>query len=252
LTLGGDVTATAAPSVAGISGLLDLGGATRVVDVADGSAAVDLLIGAQISNGGLTKRGAGTLRLTANNTFSGPTTIEGGTLLVDGVLASAINVGPGSTLAGSGSGGPVTVSSGGTLSPGSSPGVFSTGNLTLQPGALFVVELNGYGAGTGYDQVAMTGSVDLNGAVLDLRLGFVPTNGTQFIIINNDGTDAVGGWFAGLTEHAEFTQSGTQLQISYLGGDGNDVMLTVIPEPSAWQLACAGLLMAAVFARKRR
>jgi hypothetical protein len=44
---------------------------------------------------------------------------------------------------------------------------------------------------------------------------------------------------------------GTVFSVSYTGGDGNDIVLTVVPEPSTWVggvLAIAGL----AFTQRRR
>jgi autotransporter-associated beta strand protein len=62
------------------TGRLDLGGGSRTITVANGAAAVDLLIAVPILNGSLGKAGPGTMRLTAASTFSGSTTIQQGTL----------------------------------------------------------------------------------------------------------------------------------------------------------------------------
>ena len=61
---------------------IDLNGAVREVRVANGSAAVDAQLTGILSNGGLNKSGAGTLELTANNTYTGETQISGGALRV--------------------------------------------------------------------------------------------------------------------------------------------------------------------------
>ena len=79
----------------------------------------------------------------------------------------------------------------------------------------------------GYDRLNVRGTNDLGGAHLEVRLGFAPQEGDSFRILNNDGTDPVGGTFAGLTNGARFTVNGLPFQISYTGGTGNDVVLTV-------------------------
>ncbi|PYP08808.1 MAG: hypothetical protein DMD59_11065 [Gemmatimonadetes bacterium] len=89
----------------------------------------------------------------------------------------------------------------------------------------FVVELNGTTAGSGYDQLSVTGTVNLSGAALTGTMGFSPPTGTTFTIINNDGADAIVGTFAGLPEGSTVVLSGQSLTISYVGGTGNDVVL---------------------------
>jgi autotransporter-associated beta strand protein len=74
-------TATISNSGGGIaSGQVDLGGGTRGINLSNGTSDVDLDIAVPITNGGITKSGAGTLRLSGNNTFSGPVTVNGGVL----------------------------------------------------------------------------------------------------------------------------------------------------------------------------
>src|SRR5205823_163733 len=80
-----DVTTNAASAPATISGNLDLGGSTSLVNVtvADGAADPDLDIAAVISNGGFVKKGTGTLRLSGSsaNTYTGLTSVFDGGLL---------------------------------------------------------------------------------------------------------------------------------------------------------------------------
>ena len=84
---------------------------------------------------------------------------------------------------------------------------------------------------------------------LQITLGYNPTDGVDiFTIVLNDATDAITGQltYGGtlLTEGKEFTATSgpfTQLfAITYLGGDGNDIALTAIPEPTAALLFLAG------------
>jgi hypothetical protein len=71
------------------------------------------------------------------------------------------------------------------------------------------------------------GTVTLAGGLSVVASPGLPTNST-FVIIDNDGTDPVAGTFIGLANNAMFFQSGYTWRISYVGGDGNNVTLTII------------------------
>ena len=188
------------------------------------------------TGGSFSKLGAGTLDLTGADTYTGPTTVGAGTLLVDGSDASsAIEVKNGATLGGHGSVGAVTVDAGGFLSPGDSPGQITASSLTLDYGSDYVAQLGGATPGTGYDQTVVQagGSVNLNGATLDLSryAGYVPTGGESFDLIVNDTGQAVSGTFAHLYEGATTTIDGYGFSVTYHGGpSGNDVVLTEIDQ----------------------
>ncbi len=103
LTVLSDVTTIASASTATISGNLNLGGATRIFDVANGSPDCDLTISAVISNGGITKTGAGRLCASGNSTYTGLITVGAGFLRVDsdnglGSASGGTTVGNGATL----------------------------------------------------------------------------------------------------------------------------------------------------------
>jgi fibronectin-binding autotransporter adhesin len=99
--------------------------------------------GATATGGSLVKTGAGTMTLSGNNTYTGATTVNGGTLIVNGNQTAAIGlttVNSGGTLGGTGTiGGHVTVGDGGTLAPGGAGGgvgnLTIAGNLTLSQGS---------------------------------------------------------------------------------------------------------------------
>ena len=76
----------------------------------------------------------------------------------------------------------------------------------------------------------MLGSVTLTNALLSTTLlaSFVPAVDASFIIINNDGMDAIVGTFAGLGDDTTFSIGGNAFRISYDGGSGNDVTLTAL------------------------
>ena len=104
----------------------------------------------QITGPGIVLTGGGTLVLeNNNNTYTGGTTVENGTLLIDGTNGnSAITVENGATIGGNGTAGAVTVDSGGTFTPGD-PSTFTVASLTLSSGAAFDEEIGGTSPGTG-------------------------------------------------------------------------------------------------------
>jgi hypothetical protein len=180
-------------------------------------------------DGGFGKTGAGTLVLGGTDSYTGATIVNAGTLQVDGAIVSNVTVDAGAALDGNGSTGAVTVAAGGTLAPGDSPGILNTGNVTLAAGAHFAAELGGPNAGIGgYDQLAASGSVNLTGAKLGFSLinGFLPAGGEQFDIIRSSGP--VTGSFAGLPEGKKFFADEATWRITYHGGAGDDVVLTMV------------------------
>ena len=88
-------------------------------------------------------------------------------------------------------------------------------------------------AGTSYDQIDVTGTVSIQSAKLTLSLGYTPNVGDSFILIVNDGTDAISGTVKTsdgftLAQGDTFTSGGYTFQISYTGGTGNDLTVTVV------------------------
>lgn len=154
-------------------------GKTAIIDVTTNNLTVSG--GSAATDGSLTKRGGGTLTLTGLNDHTGTTTIEGGTLALAGTASLASNViinngvfNVSSVAGGFNLGGSQTVSGvgtiigtmtvAGTLSPGNSPGTLATGNLAWSNGGDYnwqVLDATG-AAGTGYDTVAVTGTLDLS------------------------------------------------------------------------------------------
>jgi autotransporter-associated beta strand protein len=183
-----------------------------------------------ISNGNaLTKTGSGTLTLGGDNSYTGPTTVEQGKLLVDGSTGfGAVSLATGTTLGGTNGTvqGTLTVADGAYVDPGSATGLLTVNaDTTLASGTTFTVDLNGTEAGTEYDQFAQNGAIHLNGATLTLRVGYTPTPADRYVLVDNDGADPIDGTFAGLANHAIVNVGGQDFRIFYDGGDGNDVVL---------------------------
>jgi len=129
--------------------------------------------------GTLVKDGVGTLTLDGANTYSGTTTIDGGTLLVNNASGSAtgtgaLNVNSGGTLGGTGTvSGVVTVNSGGHISVNASNSEISlTGGLTLNAGAVLDVDLSSYAGGSTKVIVDYDGALSGTFAVTNLTAGW--------------------------------------------------------------------------------
>jgi fibronectin-binding autotransporter adhesin len=253
---------------------------------------------------GITKIGSGTLNLSAANTYSGATAVNAGTLTVSGSGSinntGAINVAAGGTLrynsstaltvaptlAGSGTSnravlggtGPINASVtlnnlGDVLSPGNSPGIqtYTIG----QTWASFsydweVNDFDGLTAGTHYDQIAITNTLNLTGGsgsyilnILSLTAGNVDGLVPDFSEINRSWTILTSTGITGfnalnwtlVTDPAgpgAFTSSPAWGGTWALAQSGNDLVLsyTAVPEPRAALLGGIGLLM--LLRRRRR
>ncbi|HYC72780.1 MAG TPA: MBG domain-containing protein [Opitutaceae bacterium] len=138
------------------------GAGTIVLKAADASdAPFDITLGGVLSGaGGLTKTGAGTLTLSADNTYTGPTTVSAGTLRVDGSLAAGSQVvinGP-ATLAGTGAiNGPVVIASTGALGVGGATGAaLNAPTVSWQSGGALVARVDADGVS---DRLAIAGTL---------------------------------------------------------------------------------------------
>jgi autotransporter-associated beta strand protein len=190
---------------------------------------------------GLAKNGAGTLEVSAANTYTGTTAIDAGTLLIDGNQASSpVTVKSGATLGGVGTVNTITAN-GGTVSPGDSTAgiLVDTGGLSLgldtsSNNSAYSVVIDGPTAGTGYAQLQVAGAINLTAATLKVTLGpeFTPSLGSSFTIIDNTSNQSVSGTFNGLPQGATITVGGVTFEVIYNGGaNANSVVLSEV-DPS--------------------
>jgi autotransporter-associated beta strand protein len=164
---------------------------------------------------------SGTWSLTNANTFTGAATVSGGTLALSGSLAS-----------------PLTVT-GGTFAPRGIPGV--SGALTLNSGSTFQIRINGPTAGTQHDRLNAAGNVTLGGA-LDVIAGPGLAAGSSFQILRKASVGPVAGTFAGRPEATAFPDDGYTWIVTYAGGDGNDVALTLATASQSWRFTYFGTI----------
>lgn len=138
-------------------------------NVTDGAGAVDLSVTGNLIGGALTKSGNGVMALSGNNTYTGATTVSGGTLQVagagklgSGTYSGAISINAGAsvkfsssaeqTLTGtvSGAGAVIKDTGNGTLSLAGSGGNFGyTGAFTVSNGTLRFGNVNAVGSASG-------------------------------------------------------------------------------------------------------
>lgn len=237
ITMSGGQTVTSGQGATATLAILSVSGSGVTINGL-GAVGVGLISG----SGSIVKNDTGAALLLSANSFSGTITVNNGLFVVDGAIpSSAVTINSPTvttgTLALSGFGGTGTVGvvnvvqgalSAGTLT--SPTGILSTGNLTFTSNGNFVAKLGGTTPGAnGHDQLNVTGTVALGNARLaPIPWGtFRPAVGDSFLILKNDGTDAISGTFLDLPEGAIFGGPlNTAFRVSYVGGDGNDVVIT--------------------------
>ena len=256
------------------------GGTLNVTKVTGSSGTISANLN---GTGSFTKSGSGTLILGGTNSYTGGTTVNGGTLLVHGTVGS-VTVASGGTLGGYGYVGNTSVASGGTIAAGASVGLLNVANLTLASGSAMTWQLNDATqiAGTGYDLIVAS-TLDLSGlsaanrATLNLMtLANASDNvsGTPIAFnaaLTNQSFTLVNYSALNLGSNSSvsnlFTISTTGFK-DQLGASVNAANFTVIndaannslkllytapiPEPSTYGLALGFLSLAAVAVRRRR
>jgi hypothetical protein len=174
--------------------------------------------------------GAGTTTLSGANTNTTTNVTRGVVILANTTPQTSAFLVSGGSLRGTGTIGTLTVTGTGSVAPGTSPGTIGTSSLSLASGTTLQIGIAGTTAGSGYDQlvVASGGAVNLTGATLALSATVAAPADTVLTIVDNRGSAAVTGTFAGLPEGATFTIDAQDYRISYVGGSGNDVTLTAL------------------------
>lgn len=186
----------------------------------------------------LVKTGGGRMELNGAANAISTVRVLDGTLQVDGALSAPTSfvISNGAALTGSGSVSAFTCA--GDYSPGtiSAPGLLTqsgAGSIAFATGARFFASINGLSAGTEHDQLRTATPPNLSGAALLLlpSASFPFGLGQKFVIITNSGAGTITTTFANLPQNARITNNAVVFQISYAGGSGNDVELTVVDAP---------------------
>jgi hypothetical protein len=230
-TLGGSLTfITDGGSFLVLQNSIDLNGNTLTLDSNTATFAGSLTgTGNFVANGSVAS--GYSLSFTGTSTFTGTFTLSPGSVMnVSGTIANSTLSSLNGLLSGNGTIPDTTLTRGAI----DFPAILKTGALFLDEG-LVRVNIAGTTPGSGYSQIKTTGTVTLNNPELDVFLpGAVPAAGQTFTILDNDGADPVVGTFAGLPEGGLYSVASVLFKISYVGGTGNDVVLTVLRAPKAW------------------
>ena len=248
-----------------LTGPIELGSNTLTFTqcLTDGATTYTEVNGAIRGTGSVIVDGTASVYLNGVNTYSGATTVRSGLLGGHGTIAGA-----------------VAVESGATIAPGSLAdpiGTLSVGSLQLAAGAFASMQIGGTSVGT-FDQIASSGNVDFgplaNGGNLAIDFtasGF--TTGDSWQLFS-------GSSFSGHLSSVSATGAYGTLAFTYLGNgewsatsnalaagqsfsfyeNSNQIFrgrftagqLVVVPEPSAFVIAGAGLFIAGCYHLKRR
>jgi fibronectin-binding autotransporter adhesin len=258
-TYGGLLSLAGATTLSSDSGTLNLTnagtitGATFGLTLAGaGNGSVSSIIGT--TSGSLTKNGTGTWTLSGANTFTGTTTVNGGTLVLANGSGSAL----GATSA-------VTVNSGGTLFLGANNQINNTATITLNGGTFAkgnFSEGSASTAGAGALNLTAAGShLDFgSGTVGDLTFASFAPGANTLTIDNWTGTFGTVGT-EGLTDRLIFAsdQSGNLGSFNFTGfGPGSvefnlgNGYFEIVPVPEAGTYFSGSIVLALILLHHRK
>lgn len=180
-----------------------------------------------------------TAKYSGDQASTDETVVNKQTATLEGVRGY-IQVQNGGVLKGTGTASGIWVANDAKIAPGNSPGKLTVLTSYTQAGTYVAEILNA----TSYDQLVI--GQDYTGtsgspiylqstARLEVSLfdGWSIKKDDKFTVIDNRSQRPVDGTFQGLAEGTQFTVGEAVFSISYVGGDGNDVVLTAVNSVSA-------------------
>ena len=153
-----------------------------------------------------------------SGTGTGPVTVRGGTLAGNGIIAGVVTVGTNSGIA--------------ILDPGKAKKI-PGGRLTVGRTVTFnagILQIGLDSARIAADQLVCKGlSITGSGIAMGDASSVILPSGTVFMLVKNTSSQPILGTFANLPDGGTFMMGSNTYLISYSGGDGNDLTLTVVP-----------------------
>lgn len=207
----------------------------------------------------LIKKGSGTLTLNSNNSgYHGHTSVEAGTLTVNGTLGSrnhTLDIAWGATLKGEGTiNGSTTLHAGATIAPGNSPGTLTFENLVLEGGSILQFEAG--------DKIVITGDLTFsninagNQIVLDLSGYSLETPSASLDLLTISGDVGIIGSSLDVSNAFRLTGLAGELTATFDVMNGGVFHLTLaatsVPEPVTTVIFLGGMAAGAAFALRRK
>jgi autotransporter-associated beta strand protein len=182
--------------------------------------------------GGLIKQGSGLLNLTGTNTYTGATSVNAGTLAVNGSVTGNVTVGTAGTLGGIGLifG---AVNTQGIIAPGNSIGTITVnGSFTQAAGSTYQVEVNAAGQGDRINVTGAPGTATINGGTVQV-IAVAGSYGasTTYTILNATGGrtgtySSVTSNFAFLTPTLSYDPNNVFLTLALQGGSNSGFLMS--------------------------